>query len=190
MRRKAAHTLVAVAVIPFTATGSEDTLTEETIVTASFTGANSASAAPIHVLDGEQIAQSGAQSLGEHIDSLLGVSTADSGFAFGDQRFATGWLGYRVAPWLSVTVRLEYEYEDQLSGEYNGAYPRKSPGDDVANYGGEFVTAGIGFNAVAQRGPLAGIRLGLEWESRVDESYNGIQLGAEDGWNLSLSYAF
>ena len=52
MRRKAAHTLVAVAVIPFTATGSEDTLTEETIVTASFTGANSASAAPIHVLDG------------------------------------------------------------------------------------------------------------------------------------------
>ena len=76
MRRKAAHTLVAVAVIPFTATGSEDTLTEETIVTASFTGANSASAAPIHVLDGEQIAQSGAQSLGEHIDSLLGVSPA------------------------------------------------------------------------------------------------------------------
>lgn len=117
-------------------------------------------------------------------------SANDSGFAFGDQRFATGWLGYRVAPWLSATVRLEYEYEDQLSGEYNGAYPRKSPGDDVANYGGEFMTAGIGFNAVAQRGPLAGMRLGLEWESRVDESYNGIQLGAEDGWNLSLSYAF
>lgn len=117
-------------------------------------------------------------------------SANDSGFAFGDQRFATGWLGYRVAPWLSATVRIEYEYEDQLSGEYNGAYPRKSPGDDIDNYGGEFVTAGIGFNAVAQRGPLAGMRLGLEWESRVDESYNGIQLGAEDGWNLSLSYAF
>ncbi len=112
-----------------------------------------------------------------------------SGFAFVDQRFATGWLGYRLAPWLSVTVRLEYEYEDQLSGEYNAAYPRKSPGDELGNYGGEFVTAATGFNAVARRGPLAGVRLGLEWESRVDESYNGIQLGAEDGWSLSLSYA-
>ena len=95
MRRKAAHTLVAVAVIPFTATGSEDTLTEETIVTASFTGANSASAAPIHVLDGEQIAQSGAQSLGEHIDSLLGVSTADFGAAVG-QPIIRGMSGTRV----------------------------------------------------------------------------------------------
>ena len=52
MRRTAAHTLVAVAVIPLTATGNEDTLKEETIVTASFIGANSASAAPIHVVDG------------------------------------------------------------------------------------------------------------------------------------------
>ena len=95
MRRKAAHTLVAVAVIPFAATGSEDTLTEETVVTASFTGANSASAAPIHVLDGEQVAQSGAQSLGEHIDALLGVSTADFGAAVG-QPIIRGMSGTRV----------------------------------------------------------------------------------------------
>ena len=51
------------------------------------------------------------------------------------------------------------------------------------------MTAAVGFNALALRGPLAGVRLGVEWESRVDESYNGIQLGAEDGWSVSLSYA-
>ena len=95
MRRKAAHTLVAVAVIPFAATGSEETLIEETVVTASFTGVNSASAAPIHVIDGDEIAQSGAQSLGEHIDALLGVSTADFGAAVG-QPIIRGMSGTRV----------------------------------------------------------------------------------------------
>ena len=95
MRRTAAHTLVAAAVIPLTATGSENTLKEETIVTASFIGANRASAAPIHIVDGEQIAQAGAQSLGEHIDALLGVSTADFGAVVG-QPIVRGMGGTRV----------------------------------------------------------------------------------------------
>ena len=51
MRRIAAHTLVAVAVSPLSAIGSEETLLEEIVVTASFVGVNESSATrPIHVL--------------------------------------------------------------------------------------------------------------------------------------------
>ena len=54
MRRTAARALATIAVIPFTAVGSEETLLEEIVVTASFVGVNESSATrPIHVLDGE-----------------------------------------------------------------------------------------------------------------------------------------
>ena len=77
MRHAAALALVTVAVIPLTVTGNEETLLEEIVVTASFVGINESSATrPIHVLDGKQIAESGVQSLGEHVDGLLGVSSA------------------------------------------------------------------------------------------------------------------
>jgi iron complex outermembrane receptor protein len=96
MRRLTARALTAVAVIPFTAVGSEETLLEEIVVTASFVGVNESSATrPIHVLDGKSITDAGVQSLGEHVDALLGVSSADFGAAVG-QPIIRGMSGNRV----------------------------------------------------------------------------------------------
>ena len=96
MRREAAYALAAVAVIPFAAVGSEETLLEEVVVTASFVGINESSATrPIHVLDGATVSAAGIQSLGEHVDALLGVSSADFGSAVG-QPIIRGMSGNRV----------------------------------------------------------------------------------------------
>ena len=96
MRRIAAHTLVAVAVSPLSAIGSEETLLEEIVVTASFVGVNESSATrPIHVLNGKAVTDGGIQSLGEHVDALLGVSNADFGAAVG-QPIIRGMSGNRV----------------------------------------------------------------------------------------------
>ena len=96
MQRIAANALIAVAVFPSLANASEETLLEEIIVTASFVGINESTATrPIHVLDGEALAAQGAQSLGEHLDSLLGVSSADFGGAVG-QPIIRGMSGNRV----------------------------------------------------------------------------------------------
>ena len=71
MRRTAAHALVAVAVTPLAAVGSEETLLEEIVVTASFVGVNESSATrPIHVLDGATVTEAGVQSLGEWQQAL------------------------------------------------------------------------------------------------------------------------
>ena len=84
MRPIPAHAILAVAVIPLTVTGNEETLLEEIIVTASFVGVNESMATrPIHVVSGETLEQNGAQTLGSHLDSLLGVSSADFGAAVG-----------------------------------------------------------------------------------------------------------
>ena len=96
MQRIAAHALVALAVTPSLAAGSEETLLEEIIVTASFVGINESSATrPIHVLDGGAVTEAGIQSLGEHVDALLGVSSADFGGAVG-QPIIRGMSGNRV----------------------------------------------------------------------------------------------
>jgi len=96
MQRIAAHALVAMAVTPSLAVASEETLLEEIIVTASFVGINESSATrPIHVLDGGAVTEAGIQSLGEHVDALLGVSSADFGGAVG-QPIIRGMSGNRV----------------------------------------------------------------------------------------------
>ena len=96
MQRIAAHALVVAAVSPSFAFGSEETLLEEVVVTASFVGVNQSSATrPIHVLDGKAITEAGVQSLGEHVDALLGVSSADFGGAVG-QPIIRGMSGNRV----------------------------------------------------------------------------------------------
>jgi iron complex outermembrane receptor protein len=96
MQRIAAHALVVAAVSPSFVLGSEETLLEEIVVTASFVGVNESSATrPIHVLDGQAITEAGIQSLGEHVDALLGVSSADFGGAVG-QPIIRGMSGNRV----------------------------------------------------------------------------------------------
>ena len=75
MRRSTAHAIAAISMLPVAAIGSEDTLTEEIVVTASFTDATDALMRPVHVLSGEDLASGGVQSLGEHIDlSLIHIS--------------------------------------------------------------------------------------------------------------------
>ena len=82
MRRHTARALATISLLPVAAIGSEDML-EEVVVTASFTGTTSSNAVPVHVLTRNDLDTAGVQSLGEHIDSLLGVSTSDFGAAVG-----------------------------------------------------------------------------------------------------------
>ena len=95
MRRSKAHAIAALSMLPVAAIGSEDTLTEEIVVTASFTNATKSLTRAVHVLSGEDLANGGVQSLGEHIDSLVGVATADFGAVEG-QPIIRGLSGTRV----------------------------------------------------------------------------------------------
>ena len=94
MRRSVAHAVAVVYLVPMAAFGNDE-LTEEVVVTASFTGAADSSVKPIHVVSGEDLANYGVQSLGEHIDSLVGVATADFGAVAG-QPIIRGLSGSRV----------------------------------------------------------------------------------------------
>ena len=94
MRRSVAHAVAVVYMVPMAAFGNDE-LTEEVVVTASFTGSTDSLMRPVHVLSGEEVANGGVQSLGEHIDSLVGVATADFGAVAG-QPIIRGLSGTRV----------------------------------------------------------------------------------------------
>ncbi|QIB66770.1 hypothetical protein [Kineobactrum salinum] len=117
-------------------------------------------------------------------------SENEAGFAFGEKYGATTWGAYRVADWLSLSLRLRYSKEGDIDGHYNGAHNHGSPPDLQANYGGEFLDYGLGLNLAMQQGVAAGVRLGLEWTGKINANVNGYQLDRDDGLNLSLSYAF
>ena len=70
--------------------------TEEVIVTSSFIDQNlSEISNPLHVVSGEEIRTSASESLGESLDDLLGISSADYGSAIG-QPIIRGMSGTRV----------------------------------------------------------------------------------------------
>ena len=94
MRRSVVHAVAVVYMLPMAAFGNDE-LTEEIVVTASFTDATDALMRPVHVLSGKDLAANGVQSLGEHIDSLVGVATADFGAVAG-QPIIRGLSGTRV----------------------------------------------------------------------------------------------
>ena len=58
MRRSVAHAVAVVYMLPMAAFGNDE-LTEEIVVTASFTDATDALTRPVHVLSGEDLASNG-----------------------------------------------------------------------------------------------------------------------------------
>lgn len=127
---------------------------------------------------------------GAQLNGRFGLeSRNDSGYARGDRYGATAWSSVRLAPWVSISARLAYEQQDSISGHYNGPHNHSSPADRQENYGGEYVDAGLGANLVVREGGFAGLRLNLEWTTRVNEDYNGFQLGQDQGVNATASFA-
>jgi hypothetical protein len=116
--------------------------------------------------------------------------TNDSGYALGDKYAATAWGAVRVVDWLSVSARAIWSDQDAISGHYNGPHNHSAPADLQANYGGEFIDGALGVNTVVTGGNFAGLRLGLEWITRLEEDYHGYQLGLDDSINVNISYAF
>lgn len=134
---------------------------------------------------------SGLLSWGAQANGRIRLESAnDSGYALGDHYLLTGWTAWKLAPWISLSARLAYEQQASIDGHYNGPHSHSNPSDLQANYGGEFIDGGLGANMVVRHGSLAGLRLELEWTTRLDEDYNGFQLGQNHGLNANVSFAF
>ena len=82
--------------VPFVPVTADEETIEEIVVTASFIDAElSELGTPLHVVDGESIANDAFMSIGATLENLLGVSSSDFGAAVG-QPIIRGMSGSRV----------------------------------------------------------------------------------------------
>lgn len=132
-----------------------------------------------------------ALSWGAQASAVIRLEDAnDSGYVLGDKYAATVWGAVKVVDWMSLSARVNWSDQNSIGGHYNAGHNHASPADIQANYGGEFIDGAVGVNTVVTGGNFAGLRLGLEWVTRLDEDYNGYQLGLDDSVIVSVSYAY
>ena len=114
----------------------------------------------------------------------------ESGYRLGDLFQGTFWGSYRLANWISVSLRGLYTEQGKIEGHYNGPHNHSSPPDLQFNYGGRFWDVGFGVNTVVPSGPLKGLRLSAEWLEPVMDDPNGYQLEREGTlWaNATISF--
>ena len=114
----------------------------------------------------------------------------DSGYRLGDVVQVTGWGSYRLANWISASIRGLYTEQGEIEGHYNGPHGHASPPDLQFNYGGRFWDIGFGINTVVPSGALKGLRLSAEWLQPVEQDVNGYQLKRDGTLWANASMAF
>jgi hypothetical protein len=109
----------------------------------------------------------------------------DEGYALGDLHQVTGWMQYEWAPWVSNSVRLAYQTQDEIHGfDPNIVGPVQTANPDF--YGGERLDLLFGVNLIGQRGVICGHRLAGEFGFPVYQHLNGPQL--ETDWTVMVGW--
>ena len=137
------------------------------------------------------------------------------GYALGDSYQVSVWGGYRVADWLTASVRGQRSVQGAASGAFApqttptligyryvgnqavGVYSYDlqphvvtGPMDLPGSLGGRYWDLGVGLSAVVPRGPLAGNRVGIEWLQPLHDDVRGYQLKRTGtlsaSWSLRL----
>ncbi len=114
----------------------------------------------------------------------------DSGFSYGDAVDLTAWSALRLADPVSISARLAWRYEDDITGHYDGPHNHVAPPHFQQNYGGHTLEAGLGLNLKAVSGPLKGHRLAIEALTPLYQDLNGVGMDREvtlvAGWQFAF----
>ncbi len=121
--------------------------------------------------------------------ATLRTGSNDEGYSYGDVHKITGWGAYRMADWISGSLRLSWRDQDSIDGmDSQIMAPVQTANPD--NYGGQRLDLGVGVNIVGQSGALKGHRLALEYEVPLEQDVNGIQMEMQSMLTLGYQYAF
>ncbi|SHI84181.1 hypothetical protein SAMN02745181_1017 [Rubritalea squalenifaciens DSM 18772] len=114
----------------------------------------------------------------------------ESGFAYGDSYSLTSWIATPVTESLSLSARLNYSYQEDIQGHYNGMHHHSAPQHFQENYGGHVLEAGLGANFIFQEGSFKGHRLAVEALIPIYQEANGIGMNREFSVMLGWQKAF
>lgn len=114
----------------------------------------------------------------------------DSGFQYGDTFQLTTWIAAPVTHSLSLSARLNYRYQEDIDGHYNGGHDHSAPQHFQPNYGGHVLELGLGANYVFQSGALSGHRLAVEVLTPILQDANGVGMDQDYSVVAGWQWAF
>lgn len=120
-------------------------------------------------------AQSGTFGWGAQVKGVIRIGENDADYSLGDKAMATAWFAASLAPFASLSARVQAE----TVGRVDGIDPAIIGPVQTANpdfQGGESVTAFGGVNFAATGGALKGWRLGVEAGLPMVQDLNGPQM--------------
>lgn len=129
--------------------------------------------------------KSGPIKWGAQMRGAIRLGSNDEGYSLGDEYAASLWASTKVAPWLSLSGRVE-----ALSiGSVDGIDPLimgPMPGTNPDFIGGDYVTLFAGADITPKQGALKGHKIGLEVGVPVHQDLNGPMLKRD--WSVAMAW--
>ena len=129
-------------------------------------------------------------SAGAQVIGTIRLGRNYRGYTLGDKVNATAWFAWSFLRELSVSVRLNYEWWDDIDGRDPSLMPALVPTADTARRGGQRLDVLLGINGAITDGPLKGLRVAIEGGVPVYQDLDGPQLGTDFILYFTLQYAF
>lgn len=122
---------------------------------------------------------------GVQAKAVFRLGENDENYTLGNVLNLNCWASYRLADFLSGSLRLTYSDTDSIDGnDTNIAAPVQTANPD--NYGGKRLDASVGVNTVNS----GGHRIAFEYTVPVQQDVNGVQMEMQSMWTLGYQYAF
>lgn len=129
-------------------------------------------------------------SAGAQGNALLRLNDTETGYRLGNEYGFTSWLAIKTTDFLSFSLRGNIDYTESITGKDARAMPMMSSSANIENSGGVFAGYGLGANFMVPRGPLGGLRFGVELNMPLYQEPNGIQLKHDYALTLGTQYSF
>jgi len=130
-------------------------------------------------------------SWGNQLGSVMRMGKNHHGYRLGDRVDASTWFSYVFNNWLNTSVRLNYQWWDDISGRDTDLPPGPvflAPTMDPERRGGQRLDVLVGVNLYIREGFLKGHRFAIEAGVPVYQKLNGPQL--ETDWLVIAGWQF
>ena len=115
-------------------------------------------------------------SWGAQINAVVRLGENDRDYTFGNIYQGSIWAARKWAPWVSSSLRLKGEIEENIDGVDPRLNPALVPTADPDRRGGNRAEIGLGLNFMIPSGPLQGVGLSVEGLVPVYQDLEGPQL--------------
>lgn len=127
--------------------------------------------------------------VGAQAEAVIRIGDNDRNYSLGNRFGGTVWASYMLNEWLSASARLVFQTWEDIDGSDVATDGNADVSANPFASGGTRTSLPLGFNVLLKEGPLAGVRLAVEWNYVISEDLNGPQLsqnsGVTIGWQLS-----